>query len=108
MSYSASQSLSKYNYLFNNENTCAEIETNIDFISSFWDDDLIQRLDENKWQCLWCKTSFEGINVTKALAHVLGKKGVYIKSCYVPKYKSHIVRYQELQQYKQAWKGVLH
>ena len=30
-----------------------------------------------------------------------------IKSCYVSKEKSHITRYQELQHFKQAWKGVL-
>ena len=48
-----------------------------------------------------------GINATKALAHVLGKKGMDIKSCYIPKDKSHITRYQELQHYKQTRKGVL-
>ena len=41
------------------------------------------------WQFLWCNTSFQVINATKALAHVLGKKGVHIKSCYVPKKKSY-------------------
>ena len=46
MSYFTSQLLSKYNYLFNNENTCAEIETEIDFISSIWDDDQIMRLNK--------------------------------------------------------------
>ena len=29
------------------------------------------------------------------------------KSRYVPKGKAHITRYQELQHFKQAWKGVL-
>ena len=103
----ASQSLSRYHYLFNNKNTCAEIETKINFISSIWDDDHILRHDEKNWQCLWCNTSFQGINATKAIDHVLGEKGVHIKSCYAPKDKSHITRYQELQHFKQAWKGIL-
>ena len=51
-------------------------------------------LDDEKWQCLWCNTSFQGINAAKALAHVLGKKGMHIKSCYVRKEKAHITRYQ--------------
>ena len=60
------------------------------------------------WQCLWCKVSFQGTNANKALDHIMGKKGMNIKSCYFPKEKSHITRYQELQNLKQAWKGVLH
>ena len=31
---------------------------------------------------------------------------MHIKICYVTKDKSHITRYQELQHYKQNWKGV--
>ena len=45
ISSSASQSISKYHYLFNNEKKCSEIETKLDFISSIWDDDHILRLD---------------------------------------------------------------
>ena len=44
-------------------------------------------------------------NATKALSSVLGNKG--INSCYIPKGKSHITRYQELQNFKQAWKGII-
>ena len=90
ISSSPSQSSSKFNSLFNNENICAETETKLYFISSIWDDDQIIRLDENNWQCLWCDTSFQEINDTKALHRVLGKKVVHIKSCYVTKDKAHI------------------
>ena len=45
----------------------------LNFISSIWDDDHIQRFDENNWQCLWCYKKFQGMNATKALAQVLGK-----------------------------------
>ena len=91
----------------NKEKTSAETATKLDFISSILDDDHIRRLDEKNWQCLWCNHVFKGINDTKALTHVLGKKGMHIKSCYVSKYKAHTTRYQELQNYKQTRKGVL-
>ena len=97
MSYTTSQYYSTFHSFFNKEKTSAETETKIDFISSIWDDNHILRLDEKNWQCLWCTKSFQGINDTKALDHVLGKKGMHIKSCYVPKDKTHITRYQELQ-----------
>ena len=64
-------------------------------------------LDENNWQCLLCTKLFQGISATKALSRVLGKSGMYNQSCYVPKEKYHITRYQELRHFKQARKGVL-
>ena len=54
VSASTSQSLSKFHSLFNNEKACAEKEGKIDFISSIWDDDRIQRIDENNWKWLGC------------------------------------------------------
>ena len=107
MSSTTSQSYSAFHQFFHKEKTSAETETNIDFISSIWYDDHIWRLDEKKWKCLWCDQSFQIINATKALACVLGNKGVPIKSCYVDKDKSHTTRYQELRHYKQTRKGVL-
>ena len=49
----------------------------------------------------------QGINATKALAHVLEKKGMYIKSFFVTKDKYNITRYQEPQNSKQTRKGVI-
>ena len=89
-----SQSSPEFHSFFNKEKTSAETATKLDFISSIWDDDHIWRLDEKNWQCLWCNQTFQGINATKALAHVLGKKGMHIKSCYVAKDKAHTTRYQ--------------
>ena len=43
-----------------------------------WDDDHILGLDENNWKFLCCNKVFQEINDTKALAHVLGKKGINI------------------------------
>ena len=107
MSSSASQYYSKTHSIFNKGNKCAETDTKLYLISSIWDDDNILRLDENNWQCLQCTKVFQGINATKALAHVLGKKGAHIKRFYFPKEKAHITRFPELHHFKQAWKGVL-
>ena len=74
----------------NNEKTCEETETKLYFISYIWDEDRIMRLDKKNCQCLWCNKSIQGINATKSLSHVLGKKGMNIKSVYVPKDKYHI------------------
>ena len=90
---SASQYSLNFHLLFNKERIISETETKIDFISSIWDDDNILRLDKNNLQCLWCTNVVQVINDTKALAHVMGKKGMYTKSCCVTKIKSHITRY---------------
>ena len=50
---------------------------------------------------------FQEIIATKALDHVLGKKGMNIKSCYSDMYKSHLTIYQEIQNFKYANKGVI-
>ena len=78
-----------------------------DSISYIWDDDCIQRLDENNCQCLWFNKTFQGINAAKDLDHLLGGKVMNIKSCYVAMYKSYLTRYQELQNFKVDMKGVI-
>ena len=105
MSSPTRQSSPAFHSFFNKERTSSETATKFYFISSIWDDDHIRRLDEKNWQCLWCNQTFQQINGTKALAHVLGKKGMHIKSCYVAKYKAHITRYQELRHYKTDLEG---
>ena len=107
MPSTTSQYYSTFNSIFNKEKTSKETETKLDYISYIWDNDKILRLDEKNLQCLWYNTIFQVINDTKDIAHVLGKKGVHIKSCYVPKDKSHITIYQELHNYKHTRKGVL-
>ena len=107
MSSTTRQYSSAFYSFFKKQKTSAETKTKLYFISSIWDNDNILRLDEKNWQCLWCDTRFQGINYTKDLAHVLGQKGMHIKSFYVAKDKSRITRYQELQHYKQTRKGIL-
>ena len=78
MLYTTSQYSSTFHSFFNKEKTSTETETKLDFIWSIWDYDHILRLDEKNWKCLWCNTNCQGINTTKDLAHILGKKGMYI------------------------------
>ena len=95
-----SQSSTAFHSFLNKEKKSTETATKLNLISSIWDDDHIPSLDEKKWQSLRCNQIFQRINGTKAIAHILGKKGMYIKSCYVDKDKAHTTIYQELQNYK--------
>ena len=92
MSASASQSLSNFHLLFHYDKECAKTETMLGFISHIRDNDHINRVGENNWQCLWYNKTFQGIIDTKALAHILDKKGIPIKSCYAYMEKAHITR----------------
>ena len=74
-----SQSSLAFHSFLNKEKTSSETTTKLDIILSIWDDDHSKRLDEKNWQCLWCNQTFQGINATKALAHVLGKKVCILK-----------------------------
>ena len=84
---------SRFYSFFNKKKTSEENKTNLDFISSIWDDDHILRLDEKNCQCLRCTKLFQEIKSTKTLAHVLRKEGMHIKSCSVPKKKAHVTGY---------------
>ena len=74
----------------------------IDFILSIWDDDHIRRLGKNMWQCFWCNNIFQGINSPKSLDHLHRTKVVNIKNCYDSMRKSHWVRYQDINNFKDA------
>ena len=47
--------------------------------------------------------TFQGINATKALAHVIGTKCMHIKQCTSSIDQAHISRYKELQKIKAAY-----
>ena len=80
MMYPTSQYSPAYHSFLNKKKTSAETATKLDFISSIWDDDHIWRLDEKNWKFLWCNQCYKGINATKALVNVLGKKGMQISA----------------------------
>ena len=98
---------SKYHLLFSRKpSNCNNIAV-ITLIKSIWDDDHIEKLEDNQWNCLWCDFTFQGINATKALTRVIGTKCIHIKRCTASIDKAGISRYKELQQIKAAKKGLL-
>ena len=76
-------------------------------ISYIWGDKHIVKLEDNQWKCLWCDVKFCGINVTKALAHVIGTKCMRIKRCTASMDQYYSSRYKELHQIKASNKGLL-
>ena len=76
---------STFHSIFNKEKTSAETETRLNIISYLWDDVHIMSLDEKTDNAYGVIKVLQGINATKALAHIFGKKGLHIGSCYVPK-----------------------
>ena len=70
---------SKYHLLFSRKPSNSGNIAVLSYIKSIWEDKHIEKLKDNQWKCLWCDVSFQGINATKALAHVIGSKFFHIK-----------------------------
>ena len=98
---------SKYYHLFSQKPShIGNIEV-LGSISSIWKDDCIERLENNWWKCLWCNVIFQGINYTKAIAHVTGTKCMHINRYRASIHQSCIIIYKELQLIKYYKKGLL-
>ena len=97
------KSSSKHHPLFHKKEESIKINMKL----NIWDDDCIERLDENNQKCIWCDNTFQVINNTNDLSHVLGTKGVYTKSCFAAIGTYHPTRYQYLKHLKAARKGVI-
>ena len=98
---------SKYHLLFGCKPSRSNNIAVLTSIKSIWDDDHIEKLEDNQWKCLWCDFTFQGIKATKDLAYVIGTKCMHIKRCTASIDQDHISRYKELQQIKAAKKGLL-
>ena len=98
---------SKYRLLFSRKPSNSGNIAVLSSISSIWEDEHIEKLEDNQWKCLWCYVKFQGINATKSLAHVNGTKSMHIKRCTASIDQYHLSRYKELQQIKAAKKGFL-
>ena len=98
---------SKYHLLFGRKPSKSKNIAVLTSIKSIWDDDHIEKLEDNKWKFLWRDFTFQGVNATKALAHVIGTKCMHIKRCTASIDQAHITRYKELQQIKASKKGLL-
>ena len=92
MSDLSGNSLSYYNLLFSLKPSNSGNIAVLSYISSIWEDDHIEKLENNQWKCLWCYVKLKGINATKALAHVIGTKCMHIKICTASIDKSYLSR----------------
>ena len=72
---------SKYHILFGRKPSNTGNIVVLSSIKSIWEDKHIENLKDNQWKCLWCDVTFQVINATKALAHVIGTKIMHIKRC---------------------------
>ena len=91
---------SKYHLIFGlkpSDSNNIALLTSINFI---WDDYHIEKIKDNQWNCLWCDFTFQGVNTTKALAHVIGTKCMHIKRCTASIGQAHISIYKEFSKSK--------
>ena len=107
MSDSSSNSSPQIHHMFWKSVFLPGMNQELNFISSIWEDDHIEKLDNNHWECLWCDNTFQGINDTRYLTRVLWIRGMHIR-CYVSAIdKNHLSRYKYLRHYKAAKKNVI-
>ena len=77
------------------------------FIFSIWEYDCINKPDKNKYKCLWCGITFQGIHDNKAMARVMGTTVMNIKSCNGAIDKSHLSKYKYIHTYKSSKRSVM-
>ena len=72
-------SQSNYHHLFSwKQSHIGNIEV-LSYISYIWEYELIERLENNQWKCLWCNIIFQGINATKALDNAIRTTFMHIQ-----------------------------
>ena len=98
---------SNYHLLFSRKPLHSGNNKGLSSISSIWEDDHIEKLENNHWKCLYRDFKFQGINATKSLVHVIGTKFMHIMRCRASIDQYCLSRYKELQQIKSANKGLL-
>ena len=79
MEYPYGNSPSKYQPLFSRKSYHSGNIEVLSSVSSIWEDDHIEKLENNQWICLWCNFKIYSINVTKALSYVIGIKSMHKK-----------------------------
>ena len=83
-------------HMFHESDLYPRTEVMLNFISSIWEDDRIEKLENNQWNCFWFVIPFREINDTKALDGVIGIRGMHIKSYNDAIDKSNISIYKDL------------
>ena len=81
MAYPYGNSPSEYHLVFSRKPLYSGNIEVISSISSIWEDNHIEKLDNNQWKCLWCYVKFQVNNATKDLARVIGTKFMHKKRC---------------------------
>ena len=72
---------SKYHLLFSQKPLNSGNIDVLSPISSIWEDDHIEKLENDQGKCIWCNVKVQGINATKSLSHDIGTKCMHIKRC---------------------------
>ena len=98
---------SEYHLLFSHKPSNSDNIAVLTSIKWIWEDDHTEKLEDNQWKCLWCDVTFQGIHVTKYLAHVIGTKSMHIKWCTASIDQARLSIYKELHQIKATNKGLL-
>ena len=102
MSSPTSQYSPAFHSFFNKEKTSAETATKLDFISYIWDDDHIRRLDGKTGNAYGVIEIFKKSILLRLLLTYWGRRVCKLKVVMFLR-----TNLQELQNYKQARKGIL-
>ena len=65
---------SKYHLIFSRKPSKSGNIAVLISISSIWEEEHTEKLEDNQWKCLWCDVKCQGINATKDLDRVIGPK----------------------------------
>ena len=87
---------SKHHLLFSRNPSNSGNITVLSSIKSIWEDKYIENLKDNQWKCLSCDVTFQGLNATKVLAHVIGTKSMHISEAQIQLIK---IIYQDIRSY---------
>ena len=98
---------SKYHLLFSRKPSNSRNIEVLSSISSLWEDEYIEKLEDNQWKCLCCDVKFQDINTTKYLAHIIGTKYMHMQIFISSIDQAYLSRYKYLQQIKAVKKGLL-
>ena len=96
MTYPPGNSPSKCHNLFSKKPSHKGNTKVLSYISSIWEDDSIEGLENNQWKYLLCNVIFQAINATKALYHLIRTKSLHKKMFQPLIYQSHLSRYKDL------------
>ena len=90
MSEPPGNSPSKYHHIFSHKSLHVGNTKVLGSISSILEDELTERLKNNRWKGLWCNVIFQGIVATKSLSRVIGTRSIHIKIFFASTNQTHL------------------